>query len=105
MRRNGAGRHLTLHLSWSMFCCVAVAQMAQQSTPAYWDSKLPAAVRAHDLVSRMTLEEKTSQLEEWALPIQRPGVRGYHSAPHSRWKHKEKSEGDFAVQGSAPLPK
>ena len=38
----------------------AVASLAQQ--PAYLDTHLSPAERAHDLVGRMTLEEKVNQL-------------------------------------------
>ena len=50
---------------------------AQQ--PAYLNPKLPAAQRAHDLVGRMTLDEKVSQLEDWATSIPRLGVPDYET--------------------------
>ena len=59
--------------------CPARAQVMDQGSPLYWDSKLPAATRAHDLVSRMTLQEKASQLEDWAEPIPRLGVPSYQT--------------------------
>jgi beta-glucosidase len=55
----------------------ALAQAQQQ--PAYLDTKLSAAERAHDLVGRMTLEEKADQLEDWATPIPRLGVPDYQT--------------------------
>jgi len=55
----------------------ALAGSAQQ-TP-YLDTKLPAAERAHDLVGRMTLEEKVSQLEDWATSIPRLGIPDYQT--------------------------
>jgi beta-glucosidase len=54
---------------------IATAAVAQ--TPAYLDPKLPAEQRAADLVKRMTLEEKASQLVNQARPIPRLGVPGY----------------------------
>ncbi|HEU5352363.1 MAG TPA: glycoside hydrolase family 3 C-terminal domain-containing protein [Terracidiphilus sp.] len=52
--------------------------MAQSSTtPAYLNPTLPAAVRAKDLVGRMTLEEKASQLVNQARAIPRLKVTGY----------------------------
>src|ERR1700712_4067138 len=48
-------------------------------TPAFRAPGLPAAVRAHDLVGRMTLDEKVSQLEDWAEPIPRLGVPSYQT--------------------------
>ncbi len=50
---------------------------AQQAP--YLDTKLPAAKRAHDLVGRMTLEEKVSQLEDWATAIPRLGIPDYQT--------------------------
>jgi beta-glucosidase len=47
--------------------------------PLYLDPKLPAAQRAHDLVGRMTLDEKASQLEDWAPSIPRLGVPDYQT--------------------------
>jgi beta-glucosidase len=53
------------------------ANQAQQ--PAYMDTKLPASARAHDLVGRMTLDEKASQLEDWATAIPRLGIPDYQT--------------------------
>jgi beta-glucosidase len=53
--------------------------LAQSTSPAYLDPSLPAARRAQDLVSRMTLEEKASQLEDWASAIPRLGVPDYQT--------------------------
>jgi beta-glucosidase len=51
-----------------------------QAQPDPWlDPKLPAAERAHDLVGRMTLEEKAAQLEDWATAIPRLGVPDYQT--------------------------
>ena len=50
---------------------------AQQ--PAYLDSKLSPRERAHDLVSRMTLDEKATQLEDWAVAIPRLGIPDYQT--------------------------
>ena len=52
---------------------------AAQSGPAWQNTALPAAERAHDLVSRMTLEEKATQLEDWATAIPRLGVPEYQT--------------------------
>ncbi len=51
------------------------AQDAQK--PAYLDPNLPAEQRAADLVKRMTLEEKASQLVNQARAIPRLGVPAY----------------------------
>jgi beta-glucosidase len=55
--------------------CGAVAQDAVK--PAYLDPSLPAGQRAADLVHRMTLEEKASQLVNQARAIPRLHVAAY----------------------------
>ncbi len=57
-------------LAWS-----AWAQDAQK--PAYLDTSLPPEQRAADLVHRMTLEEKASQLVNQARAIPRLNVPAY----------------------------
>jgi beta-glucosidase len=56
------------------FCALAVAQQ-----PPYLDTKLTPAERAHDLVGRMTLDEKVAQLEDWATAIPRLGIPDYQT--------------------------
>jgi beta-glucosidase len=56
----------------------ALAQESNQA-PKYFDTKLSAKERAHDLVGRMTLEEKAAQLEDWATAIPRLGVPDYQT--------------------------
>ena len=60
-----------------VFAACAVLLPAQ--TPAYLDTKLSPSARAHDLVSRMTLEEKANQLEDYATAIPRLGVPDYQT--------------------------
>ena len=55
--------------------CVAGAQDAQK--PAYLNPNLPAEQRAADLVKRMTLEEKATQLVNQARAIPRLDVPAY----------------------------
>jgi beta-glucosidase len=55
----------------------SVVASAQQAP--YLNTSLPAAERAHDLVSRMTLEEKAAQLEDWATAIPRLGIPDYQT--------------------------
>ena len=50
--------------------------LAQQ--PAYRNTSLPFEQRAADLVSRMTLEEKVSQMKDVAPAIERLGVPAYN---------------------------
>ena len=47
--------------------------------PTYLNTKLSPQERAHDLVSHMTLDEKASQLEDWATPIPRLGIPDYQT--------------------------
>jgi len=47
--------------------------------PAYLDTKLSPRERAHDLVGRMTLDEKAAQLEDWATAIPRLGIPDYQT--------------------------
>lgn len=54
------------------------ARAADTTTPAYLDTSLPPQVRAADLVHRMTLQEKVSQLVNGARAIPRLGVPSYN---------------------------
>ena len=56
-----------------------LAPLAPAQQDAWLDTKLPAAERAHDLVGRMTLDEKVSQLEDWATAIPRLGIPDYQT--------------------------
>ena len=63
-------------LDWTVSGCFA--QTAQSSsTPAYLNPSQPIAVRVDDLISRMTLEEKASQLVNQARAIPRLQVPEY----------------------------
>jgi beta-glucosidase len=66
----------------ALSACTAVAQDASQDAnqePAWLNTKLSPQERAHALVSRMTLDEKASQLEDWAPAIPRLGVPDYQT--------------------------
>ena len=67
-------RSIAAALALSAAACLAGAQSA---TPAYLDTSLPPEQRATDLVHRMTLEEKTSQLVNQSRPIPRLNVPLY----------------------------
>jgi hypothetical protein len=57
---------------------ISVGQIAQPSSvPTYLDSSQPVSVRVDDLVSKMTLEEKASQLVNQARAIPRLQVPAY----------------------------
>src|SRR5215475_9702102 len=73
---------------WAAFCglflgaCLPLASpqigaSGQESSPPYKDPSLPIEKRVDDLVSRMTLEEKVSQMTNAAAPIERLGVPAY----------------------------
>jgi beta-glucosidase len=68
-----------LRVAAGLLCCglswLAGAQDAPK--PAYLNSSLPAEQRAADLVHRMTLEEKATQLVNQARAIPRLGVPAY----------------------------
>jgi beta-glucosidase len=59
------------------FAPIALAQEPQQAT--WLDTSLSPAERAHDLVSKMTLEEKATQLEDYAVAIPRLGIPDYQT--------------------------
>jgi beta-glucosidase len=65
-----------LSLALASAACLA-QQPAQQ--PEYQNTQLTPEARAHDLVSRMTLDEKASQLEDWAPAIPRLGIPDYQT--------------------------
>jgi beta-glucosidase len=54
------------------------AQAANGATPPYLNTSLPPQIRAADLVHRMTLQEKVSQLVNGARAIPRLGVPAYN---------------------------
>jgi beta-glucosidase len=67
---------------WHFHLLIALAGLgafASAQEPGYLNTKLSAAERAHDLVGRMTLEEKAEQLEDWATAIPRLGVPDYQT--------------------------
>src|SRR5438874_401061 len=55
-----------------------VAFSAASPRPAYLDPSLPIDQRVNDLVSRMTLEEKASQMQDVAAAIPRLNVPAYN---------------------------
>jgi len=48
-----------------------------EKAAAYWNPKLSVKKRVADLLARMTLEEKTSQMVNAAPPVERLGIPGY----------------------------
>jgi len=62
----------------SLSATAAAAQLPGASLPSYRNTGETAVVRATDLVSRMTLEEKASQLVNDAAAIPRLNIREYN---------------------------
>jgi beta-glucosidase len=62
----------------AVFCSAALMPAQTDQQPAYLNPKLPAEQRAADLVHRMTLEEKASQLVNDARAIPRLNVPRYN---------------------------
>ena len=58
-------------------CGISGLAAQTAAKPAYLNTNLPASVRAADLVKRMTLDEKASQLVNQARAIPRLGVPAY----------------------------
>jgi beta-glucosidase len=58
--------------------CRVMDAAAAAQTPPYQNAALPFDVRVHDLVSRMTLEEKVSQMKDVAPAIDRLGIPQYN---------------------------
>ena len=58
--------------------CSLLAAAAGAQTPDYLNQDLPFAARVRDLVTRMTLAEKVSQMKDVAPAIDRLGVPAYN---------------------------
>jgi beta-glucosidase len=61
-----------------LFAGLCASALAQTSTPPYENPSLTPEARAHDLVSRMTLAEKVSQMGSGAAAIPRLNVPAYN---------------------------
>jgi beta-glucosidase len=70
-----AGRLAAAAILSTGLLSIAAAQQAEK--PAYLDTSLPPEQRAADLVHRMTLEEKATQLVNQARAIQRLNIPAY----------------------------
>ena len=67
---------------WLLISSLTIAVFVTGSSaqePAYRNTNLSPQERAHDLVGRMTLDEKASQLEDWATAIPRLGIPDYQT--------------------------
>ena len=75
----GNSGRMALRQGLSLLPFFTVCALASAQQPPYLNTSLPPAERAHDLVGRMTLEEKVSQLEDWATAIPRLGIPDYQT--------------------------
>ena len=79
----------------SVLVCVSLAQNAQPpAVPLYLDPAQPVAARVDDLISRMTLEEKASQLVNQARAIPRLQVPAIRLVERSLARSRECRDGD-----------
>jgi len=76
MRARGVTIRILLLGMVIVFRVIDAAAAAQ--IPPYQNEALPFDVRVHDLVSRMTLEEKVSQMKDVAPAIDRLGIPQYN---------------------------
>jgi beta-glucosidase len=67
------------HLFAAIPGLVLLGSFAIAQEPAYLNTKLSPQERAHDLVGRMTLDERADQLEDWATSIPRLGIPDYQT--------------------------
>ena len=73
-------RWVTIAGLFLFVCCLLAlprASMSQAPTPPYKNPALPIEKRVDDLVARMTLEEKVSQMMNGASAIERLDVPAY----------------------------
>ncbi len=68
---------MRIRLQGILFCAAFTAAAATAQKPQYLDPSLPPEQRAADLVHRMTLDEKTSQLVNQARAVPRLGIPAY----------------------------
>ncbi|MCF8226989.1 MAG: glycoside hydrolase family 3 C-terminal domain-containing protein [Bacteroidales bacterium] len=72
---------MNMHRTYFSLCLIAlitIVSCTSDKKPAYLNTKLSYEKRAEDLVSKMTLEEKVSQLTYTAEAIERLGVPEYN---------------------------
>ena len=63
----------------AFFVVLLASSSGRAQEPAYLNPTLSPQERAHDLVGRMTLEEKAAQLEDYATAIPRLGIPDYQT--------------------------
>ena len=62
------------------FCILIIVSSITSygQNPAYLDPSQPMADRVHDLIGRLTLEEKVQQMMDQSPPIERLNIPGYN---------------------------
>jgi beta-glucosidase len=73
-RYTGFFTNLIKLLSAFSVVCLITTGCGKKDTPPYKNPDLPVEERISDLISRMTLEEKTAQLRGAMMPMGRPGT-------------------------------
>ena len=73
----GAAARVLLSLACVLLAAPRIRTGGQTTAPPYKDHTLPIEKRVDDLVSRMTLEEKVSQMMNGAAAVERLGVPEY----------------------------
>lgn len=66
-------------LSIFSFICLLATACGKRDAPAYKNPDLPVEERISDLISRMTLEEKTAQLRGAMMPMRMPDTQAQSS--------------------------
>src|SRR5438874_6441989 len=66
-------------LAWQLFIvpCWAQGTPSQRPAPPYLDTSLPVEKRVEDLLQRLTVQEKISQMMHTAAPIERLNIPAY----------------------------
>src|ERR1700761_2526316 len=65
-------------ITFTFLCFLAANTLLKAQTPVYKDMNKPLDERAHDLVSRLTLEEKVSLLGYNSKAVPRLGIPAYN---------------------------
>ena len=78
MRVHRIGVILCLSLAGSFASAQQPAASSPETTPAYKNPDLPIEQRVNDLIGRMTLDEKVSQMQDVAPGIPRLGILPYN---------------------------
>src|SRR5438874_354613 len=67
-------------LAWQLFIvpCWAQGTPSQRPAPPYLDTSLPVEKRVEDLLQRLTVQEKISQMMHTAAPIERLNIPAYN---------------------------